>query len=558
MRPIVAIVGRPNVGKSTLFNRLIGERRAIVQDVPGVTRDRNYADTNYDDLLYTLVDTGGFEPEAEDGILAQMRRQAMTAVNEADVVVFVVDGRDGLTPADREVADILRRSRKPVMLAVNKVDGQSHDGYLGEFFGMGLTEVFGISAAHGRGVSALVEAYIARLPKAKTDAPEEGLTRVALVGRPNVGKSTLTNRLLGEDRMIVDSKPGTTRDSIDSIVERGGKHYVLVDTAGLRRSRGIDRESPEGHSVIRTLRALERCDVAVHLLDATEGITDQDARIAGLCEEKGRGLILVVNKWDAVEKDEKTARAFAEQIEVKMPFAAFAPVLYISGKTGLRVPRLLEAVDKVHAAQRQRIGTGPLNRWLEECVARHSPPVMGVRRVRLYYATQVSVAPPTIMVSCNHPDNVHFSYKRYLINQFRETFDAAGTPVRIVFRLRGQTRREGERGVVPDDELDEDLLNGELEDADELDDQSFDERDDLPVGDDDEPDDDEPDDDEPDDDEPDDDEPDDDEPGEDEPGEDEPEPDDEPGEDEPDPGEFEETPDEFDDDEGDKPDEDDA
>jgi GTP-binding protein len=306
----------------------------------------------------------------------------------------------------------------------------------------------------------------------------------------------MTNRLLGEDRMIVDSRAGTTRDAVDSALTRNGRQYVLVDTAGLRRSRGIDRESTEGLSVIRTLRAVERCNVAVLLLDATEGVTDQDARIAGHVEDKGRGLVLVVNKWDAVEKDEKTAKAFAEQIELKMPFVHFAPILYVSGLTGLRVPRLLEQVDRVRAAQLQRITTGPLNRWLEDCQRRHSPPVMGVRRVRLYYAAQVAIEPPTIMISCNHPDNVHFSYKRYLINQFRDVFDVPGTPVRIVFRARGEASGRGGEGREAEDEevldADEAEVAGESAELDEaaepeagLDEESDDEADDVGADDDD-------------------------------------------------------------------------
>jgi GTP-binding protein len=466
MRPIVAIVGRPNVGKSTLFNRLVGERRAIVQDTPGVTRDRNYADTHYDDIPYTLVDTGGFEPEAESGVLSQMRRQAMMAVEEADIVVFVVDAREGLVPADEEVADILRRSEKPLIVAVNKVDGPSQQSLTSDFYALGAETVMAVSAAHGRGMPALVEAIVELLPRGYVEPPSDpNVNRVALVGRPNVGKSTMTNRLLGEDRMIVDSRAGTTRDAVDSALTRGGRQYVLVDTAGLRRSRGIDRESTEGLSVIRTLRAVERCNVAVLLLDATEGVTDQDARIAGHIEDKGRGLVIVVNKWDAVAKDEKTAKAFAEQIELKMPFVHFAPILYVSGLTGLRVPRLLEQVDRVRAAQLQRITTGPLNRWLEECQRRHSPPVMGVRRVRLYYAAQVAIEPPTIMISCNHPDNVHFSYKRYLINQFREAFDVPGTPVRIVFRARGESSGRGGEGHEDEAEAEDLVESGEADAA---------------------------------------------------------------------------------------------
>ncbi len=443
MTPIVAIVGRPNVGKSTLFNRLIGEQRAIVLDTPGVTRDRHYGDATYDDQAFTIVDTGGFEPEAVEGVVGQMRRQAMMAVEEADLVVFVVDGREGLTPSDEDVADLLRRSDRPVLVAVNKVDGLRQEALLADFYGMSAWEPIAISAAHGRGIDVLLENIVAAIPRVPVEEVDEAITRVALVGRPNVGKSTMTNRLLGEDRMIVDSTPGTTRDAIDAPLSVGGRDYVLVDTAGLRRSRGIDRRSSEGHSVVRTLRAVNRCHVAVLLLDATEGITDQDARIAGLVDEKGRGLVIVVNKWDAIERDEKTAKAFAEQVALKMPFVHYAPILYLSGLTGLKVPRLLEAVDRVREAQRQRIGTGELNRWLEKCIERHQPPIVGHRRVKLYFATQVAVEPPTIMVSCNYVDGVHFSYQRYLVNQFREAFDVVGTPVRLVFRTRGE-RAEGD------------------------------------------------------------------------------------------------------------------
>jgi GTP-binding protein len=442
MTPIVAIVGRPNVGKSTLFNRLIGEQRAIVLDTPGVTRDRHYGEATYDDQAFTVVDTGGFEPEAVDGVVGSMRRQAMMAIEEADLVIFVVDGRDGLTPSDQDVADILRRSERPVLVAVNKVDGPRQDAMLADFYGMSAWEPIAISAAHGRGIDILLEHIVEGVPRVEAAEVDETITRVALVGRPNVGKSTMTNRLLGEDRMIVDSTPGTTRDAIDAALSVGDREYVLVDTAGLRRSRGIDRRSSEGHSVVRTLRAVDRCHVAVLLLDATEGITEQDARIAGLVDEKGRGLVVVVNKWDAIERDEKTAKAFAEQIELKIPFVHYAPVLYLSGLTGLKVPRLLEAVDRVRAAQQLRIGTGELNRWLDKCLQRHQPPIVGHRRVKLYFATQVSTVPPTIMISCNHVDGVHFSYQRYLVNQFRDAFDVLGTPVRLVFRTRGERREE--------------------------------------------------------------------------------------------------------------------
>ena len=439
MRSIVAIVGRPNVGKSTLFNRLIREQRAIVLDTPGVTRDRHYGEATHEGVTYTLVDTGGFEPEAESGVLSQMRKQAMFAIEEADVVGCLLDVRDGLLPADEEIADMLRRSGKPVVYAVNKCDGPKTSEASVDFYALGVDRVIPISSAHGRGIGELLDAVLVHLSADDEAVDDDWGTRVAFVGRPNVGKSTMTNRLLGEDRMIVDDQPGTTRDAIDVRIDVSGRRYVLVDTAGLRRSRGIDRASSEGLSVIRTLRAVERCNIAVLLLDSTEGLTDQDVRIAGLCDEKGRGLIIVANKWDVVEKDAKSADRLREQIALKMPFVAYAPVLFLSGMTGLRMPKLLDQIDRVRAAQTLRVGTGQLNRWLEDCVARHQPPVNGVRRLRLYYGTQVGVAPPTIVLSCNNTEAVHLSYKRYLCNQFREVFDVPGTPVRLIFRARGES-----------------------------------------------------------------------------------------------------------------------
>ncbi|MEE2789584.1 MAG: ribosome biogenesis GTPase Der [Myxococcota bacterium] len=435
MMPLVAIVGRPNVGKSTLFNRLIGERRAIVLDTPGVTRDRNYGEAIWSGRTLGIIDTGGFEPRAEEGLPAAMRRQALLAVDEADAVIFVVDGRDGLMDADRDVADILRRGRQSFFLAVNKVDGKRQEAHVAEFYELGADDVYAISAEHGRGVGRLLSAVSDVLPPEEADdASEDAMTRIALIGRPNAGKSTLANRLLGDERMIVDATPGTTRDSIDSKLVIEGKEYVLIDTAGLRRKRGIERVSSEGYSVVRTMRAMERCHVAVMLLDATEGITEQDVRIIGIAVEKGRALVIAINKWDAIEKDSKTIEKFRQQLEFRLPFAQWAPTLYISGLTGQRVHKLINLVDGVRAAHRVRIATGPLNRWLEKCVQKHSPPVVRNRRLKLYYATQARTAPPTIVVSCNDPEAIHFSYKRFLVNQFRASFDVEGTPIRLVFR----------------------------------------------------------------------------------------------------------------------------
>ena len=434
MMPLVAIVGRPNVGKSTLFNRLIGERKAIVLDTPGVTRDRNYGETKWGGRNFSVVDTGGFEPKAEEGILAAMRRQALLAVDESELVLFVLDARSGLMQADREVADILRRGQVKVLYVVNKIDGQQQDALALEFYELGAETLFSISAEHGRGVGRLLDVVATELPKIDLDDDDDLITRVALVGRPNVGKSTLANRLLGDERMIVSPIPGTTRDAIDERLVVDGTEYRLIDTAGLRRKRGIDRKSSEGYSVVRTIRAISRCHVAVAMIDATEGVTDQDARIIGLAAEKGRAILLVVNKWDAVEKDAKTAQRFSEDIERKLTFVSWAPVLFMSGLTGQRVHKLMGLVDTVRAAHQFRVPTGELNRWLERCLIKHQPPVVRNRRLRFYYATQVRIAPPTIMLSCNDPEAVHFSYKRFMVNQFRETFKLVGTPIRLKFR----------------------------------------------------------------------------------------------------------------------------
>lgn len=440
MRALVAIVGRPNVGKSTLFNRLVGAQKAIVLDTPGVTRDRHYGEARWHGPPFDIIDTGGFESGESSSIVIQMREQALAAIEEADLVLFVVDGRTGITPDDIEVAQILRRSDRPAICAVNKIDGMKQEALLYEFYSLGLESVLPISAEHGRGVSDLLEAIDDRLNLTERfgDGTEEeedpDETRIALLGRPNVGKSTLTNRLLGEDRMIVDSTAGTTRDAIDAPLTVNGERYLLIDTAGLRRKSNIKRWTSEGFSVMRTLRAIERCHVAVVLIDAEEGITDQDAKIIGLTHEKGRALIILVNKWDAIEKDHKTVDLYRDQIDLKLPFAGYAPILFVSGLTGQRVHKLIDLVKQVREHHLFRAPTGPLNRWLEEVTQRHHPPTHKHKRLRLYYVTQARNAPPTLVFHCNHPDAVHFSYQRYLVNQFREHFQLQGTPIRLLFR----------------------------------------------------------------------------------------------------------------------------
>lgn len=438
MRALVAIVGRPNVGKSTLFNRLVGAKKAIVLDTPGVTRDRHYGEARWAGPPFDLIDTGGFEIVNSSQIITQMREQTMAAIEESDLVLFVVDGRAGVTPDDIEVAKLLRTSGKKTICAVNKIDGQKQEDLMYEFYSLGLEQIMPVSAEHGRGISEVLEEIDERLGLSEGfndgDEEKEGETRIALIGRPNVGKSTLTNRLLGEDRMIVNPIAGTTRDAIDAPLVIDDERYLLIDTAGLRRKSNIRRWSSEGFSVMRTIRAIERCHVAVILIDAEEGITDQDAKIIGLTHEKGRALIILVNKWDMIKKDHKTVEVYREQIERKLPFAGYAPILFISGLTGQRVHKLIGMVKYVRENHLFRSSTGPLNRWLEEVIQKHHPPTHKNRRLRLYYVTQARNAPPTLIFHCNHPDAVHFSYQRYLVNQFRENFGLQGTPIRLVFR----------------------------------------------------------------------------------------------------------------------------
>jgi len=435
MKPIVAIVGRPNVGKSTLFNRIAGGMKAIVYDEPGVTRDRNYADVMWDDRPFTLIDTGGFEPVSKDRIFVQMREQCQLAIEEADVILFVMDGKEGFTPSDKEIGDILRRLNKPVFYIVNKIDGPHKEEKVFEFYGLGVDNLFSISAEHGYGVNDLMDEVIGSFPREVEEERDEDTTKVAMLGRPNVGKSSLVNRILGYRRVLVDEAPGTTRDSIDTRFEREGKRYTLIDTAGIRRKSRISLRL-EKYSIVEALRTIDRCDVALLLLDPKEGVTDQDARIGGFIHEKGKGCIIVVNKWDTIEKDSQTLTQFEKEIREDLKYLSYAPILFISALTGQRVKKVLDTIDRVAAEAKKRVSTSPLNRALEGWVKKSQPPTFRTRQVKMNYITQVSVAPPTFIIYTNFPEGIHFSYERYLLNQMRETFGFEGVPIRLQFRKK--------------------------------------------------------------------------------------------------------------------------
>jgi GTP-binding protein len=438
-KPLVAIVGRPNVGKSTLFNRLIGKRVSIVEDTPGVTRDRIYADAEWLDYKFTLIDTGGIEPASEDKIAVQMRRQAELAVETADVILFIVDGRDGMTSADREVGAMLQKCGKPVVLAVNKLDAPKYHESIYEFYELGLGDPFIVSAGQGIGLGDLLDAVCASFPK-QNDTDAEDRIEIAIVGKPNVGKSSLTNALLGEERVIVSDVPGTTRDAIDTPFEQNGQKYVLIDTAGIRRKRAIEDESIERYSVIRSLAAIRRADVVLFVCDASQGLSEQDVKIAGFVHEEGKPSVMIVNKWDLIEKDTHTMDRFKKDMTVDLAFMDYVPFLFISAKTGQRVHKILELCNDVYAQSTRRISTGTLNDVVNEAVSMSEPPTQNGRRLKMYYATQVAIQPPTFVVFVNDSTLVHFSYERYLENYFRKTFGFSGTPIRILFRNR--TREE--------------------------------------------------------------------------------------------------------------------
>ena len=436
-KPLVAIVGRPNVGKSTLFNKLIGRRLSIVEDTPGVTRDRIYADAEWLTHSFTLIDTGGIEPASEDIIAVQMRRQAELAIETADVIIFLVDGREGMTAADEEVAAMLRRSNKPVVLAVNKLDAPKYNDAIYEFYALGLGDPVIVSAGQGLGLGDMLDEVCAHFPPEAQEEGEHPLN-IAVVGKPNVGKSSLVNAILGEERCIVSNIPGTTRDAVDTLFTLDGEPYVLVDTAGIRRKRAVEDETIERYSVIRSLAAVRRADVVLIVVDAEQGLSEQDVKIAGYVHEEGKPSVLVVNKWDLIEKDTNTMNKFKKDMQVDLAFMDYVPFLFISAKTGQRVNKLLAAAKESYAQSIRRITTGTLNDIVNEAISMTEPPAMSGKRLKIYYATEVSVQPPTFVIFVNDEALVHFSYKRYMENYFRKTFGFVGTPIKIIFRTRGR------------------------------------------------------------------------------------------------------------------------
>ena len=441
-RPIVAVVGRPNVGKSTLFNKLIGQRLAIVEDTPGVTRDRIFGECEWQDSRFLLVDTGGIDPAVDDGILLHIRQQAQLAIDAADCIVMVTDLNAGVTAQDRDVASMLMRCGKPVVLAVNKCDRVGEPPLeLYDFYSLGLGEVYPISSVHGHGTGDLLDAVCAHLPKSEAKEDEDDRISVAVIGRPNVGKSSLVNYILGEERMIVANEAGTTRDAIDSPVDNRYGSFVFTDTAGLRK-KGRVENGVERYSVLRSLAAVERSRVCVILIDAVEGFTEQDSKVAGYAHEQGKGCIIAVNKWDAVEKDGRTMDAARKRLMSDFSFMSYAPIVFISAKTGQRVDRLFELIKYVDGQNALRVTTGVLNELLARATARVQPPSDKGRRLKIYYMTQISTRPPTFVCFVNRKDLFHFSYQRYIENQIRETFGLEGTPVRILVRERdeGSTR----------------------------------------------------------------------------------------------------------------------
>lgn len=437
MKPLVAIVGRPNVGKSTLFNKIAGKRIAIVEDTPGVTRDRIYADADWLNYKFTLIDTGGIEPESEDIIAKQMRRQAELAIDTANVIIFIVDGRAGITAADEEVAEMLRRSKKPIVLVVNKIDHPKFEDSVYDFYSLGIGTPISISAEQGLGIGDMLDEVVADFSTME-DEDGEASTGIAVVGRPNVGKSSLVNALLGQERTIVSNVPGTTRDAIDSPFIWNEKEYNLIDTAGIRRKRAIEDETIERYSVIRSLAAIRRCDIALIVVDAERGLSEQDVRIAGYVHEEGKASVLIINKWDLIEKDTYTVEKFKKQMLSDLAFMSYVPMLFISAKTGQRINKVMEAASYAFDQNSIRISTGKLNDMVNEAITMNDPPISNGRRLRVYYATQVSTRPPTFVIFVNEPDLMHFSYRRYLENYIRKSFSINATPIRLIIRKRGE------------------------------------------------------------------------------------------------------------------------
>lgn len=437
-KPVVAIVGRPNVGKSTLFNALAGEQISIVKDTPGVTRDRIYADVTWLNYNFTLIDTGGIEPESKDIILSQMREQAEIAIASADVIIFMVDVRQGLVDSDSKVANMLRRSGKPVVLVVNKVDSfqkMMTDVY--EFYNLGIGDPVPVSSVGKLGIGDMLDEVVKHFPERAAEDEEDERPRIAIVGKPNVGKSSIINKIVGESRVIVSDIAGTTRDAIDTDITYNGNEYVFIDTAGLRRKNKI-KEELERYSIIRTVTAVERADVVLVVIDATEGVTEQDAKIAGIAHERGKGIIVVVNKWDAIEKNDKTIYEHTNRIKDILSFMPYAEILFISAKTGQRVGKIFDTIDMVIENQNLRIQTGVLNEILSEAVAMQQPPSDKGKRLKIFYMTQVSVKPPTFVIFVNNKELMHFSYTRYLENKIRDTFGFRGTALRFIIRERGE------------------------------------------------------------------------------------------------------------------------
>lgn len=436
-KPIVALVGRPNVGKSTLFNRIVGRRTAIVEDTPGVTRDRLYRDADWLGRPFTLIDTGGIDLEnKKDLILSQVKKQAQLAIDEADVIVFLVDGRSGLTADDENLAHFLRRNKKPVILAINKIENFQENDNIYEFYQLGLGEPVPISASHGMNVGDLLDVVIASFANDQTEDTDPDIIKLSLVGRPNVGKSSLVNVLLGEERVIVSDIPGTTRDAIDTPFEKDGQRYNIIDTAGMRR-RGNINENMERYSVIRSLRAIDRSDVVLLVIDGTLGVTEQDKKIAGYIHEAGKGIVLVVNKWDIVEKDEKTMHKYEKELRSELGFMKYAPTLFVSAETKKRVPKLLELVNYVAEQQTHRINTSVLNEVITEAVQITPPPTDKGKRLKILYCTQTGIKPPHFVIFVNNPELMHFSYQRYLENVIRDNFGFVGTPIKFNVKMRG-------------------------------------------------------------------------------------------------------------------------